>query len=749
MLDKKEALELAMRKRLQSLRESHPERKNLSRSSSGNSVRRDITNKTRNERRALHNKAVVDDLCEVVTDLFIAEYKLVDPDSYGLPGSATPLTPNLLDRQRILTTVRKFVSSLPLRYALGVDTPSVVLLHMRLMAAVRSDNSKAVLHIHNLEDDSVWGKKESLRLVTLSCHDCTGLLEYISRLLATGGSRVLDADVMLSTDGIVLDRFVVEMVGRLRLDRLVGMIEAFLRGVLDSSVSSSTCDSQKPRSSSVGSKSHGGSSITGIGSSGPLYYRAENSEKSLQYEREMETAVPLSEVLLASSNHEVPPGIAFPQMRKLHSMPNAARQGDVPKVRLQMRRQSGEPFHPPIEENESGNQGGKEPLSMREQRPLVDRRGYHDLDRVGEEHHVTQGVLDYMEVPSANSVGGVDSDRRRYVPLIPFDELMLIETLGTGRVSTIYRAAWKNGEQDGRASSVGNVHMVALKVAMIKTSGDTSNVDELRREADIAARLEHPSICRLVGVAADPECFCLAYEYCEGGSLLSLLSDSSRYYEYLPIALDIANGMAYLHSRQIVHRDLKPGNILLTRDQRAIISDFGMSVKHYGQELTAETGTYRYMAPEVIRHESYSSNADVYSFGLCLWQLITREVPFATMTPIQAAYAVAEGRRPDIPPSTPRRLREIMRACWDQDSYKRPSFTYIAMALADYAKQAFSPANVGTQTLQIANEMLATVEGNSTVNVDFTTPMFLIQRAAPSSNSYFEDSNDNVGLEIE
>ena len=119
------------------------------------------------------------------------------------------------------------------------------------------------------------------------------------------------------------------------------------------------------------------------------------------------------------------------------------------------------------------------------------------------------------------------------------------------------------------------------------------------------------------------------------------------------------------------------------------------------------------------------------------------------MTPIQAAYAVAEGRRPEILPSTPRRLREIMRACWDQDSYKRPSFTYIAMALADYAKQAFSPANVGTQTLQIANEMLATVEGNSTVNVDFTAPMSMIQRGAPPSNSYFEDSNSNVGLEIE
>lgn len=122
------------------------------------------------------------------------------------------------------------------------------------------------------------------------------------------------------------------------------------------------------------------------------------------------------------------------------------------------------------------------------------------------------------------------------------------------------------------------------------------------------------------------------------------------------------------------------------------------------------------------------------------------------MTPIQAAYAVAEGRRPPIPPSTPRRLQEIIMSCWDQDSHKRPSFTYIALALADYAKMAFSPANVGAQTLQIANEMLSNVEGNSTVNVDFSTPVAaeaFSSYAYPISSNDSIHSNSDVGLEIE
>jgi len=157
------------------------------------------------------------------------------------------------------------------------------------------------------------------------------------------------------------------------------------------------------------------------------------------------------------------------------------------------------------------------------------------------------------------------------------------------------------------------------------------------------------------------------------------------------------------------------------------------------------------MAPEVIRHETYSSNADVYSFGICLWQLITREVPFAAMTPIQAAFRVAQGERPPIPQSTPRRLRDIVVACWDPDSYKRPSFTWIAMALADYARDAFSPANVGTQTLMMANEMLANVEGNSTVNVDLSVDLSVpLEMGARIHNrdEELEENDGNIGLEI-
>jgi hypothetical protein len=241
LLSRKQEIEAATRNRLHELRKAeanvqwHRESLNLatsdsndlSTSTSTRSQQYECANELRNRRRAEHAKAVVDDLCDVVADLYIAESKLLDPRNYGVPSNANGTDSGMtcsneskiFDRSHVLTTIHAFVSSLPLRYALSADTPSEVLLHMRLMAAARSDTTKAALHIHNLDDDdNNWtgsilpahtinfteGADTSLRLVTISCHDCTGLLEYISRLLASSGSRVLDADVMLSKDGIVL-----------------------------------------------------------------------------------------------------------------------------------------------------------------------------------------------------------------------------------------------------------------------------------------------------------------------------------------------------------------------------------------------------------------------------------------------------------------------------------------------------------------------------------------------------------------
>ena len=107
----------------------------------------------------------------------------------------------------------------------------------------------------------------------------------------------------------------------------------------------------------------------------------------------------------------------------------------------------------------------------------------------------------------------------------------------------------------------------------------------------------------------------------------------------------------------VMHRDLKPSNVFIScpgPGGRAVVADFGLArwMPHSGQAMTGETGTYLYMAPEVIRHEPYTGLADVYSFGVMLNELVSCQVPYLAMhiTPLQVAFAVADGGlRPTVP----------------------------------------------------------------------------------------------------
>lgn len=109
----------------------------------------------------------------------------------------------------------------------------------------------------------------------------------------------------------------------------------------------------------------------------------------------------------------------------------------------------------------------------------------------------------------------------------------------------------------------------------------------------------------------------------------------------ISIALDVARGMAYVHSQGVIHRDLKPENILFDQNWCPKIADFGVACDEACCDPLEEyAGTYRWMAPEMIKHKSYGRKVDVYSFGLLLWEMVTGALPYEHMTPVQAAFAV-------------------------------------------------------------------------------------------------------------
>lgn len=253
-------------------------------------------------------------------------------------------------------------------------------------------------------------------------------------------------------------------------------------------------------------------------------------------------------------------------------------------------------------------------------------------------------------------------------------EIEFCQRIGRGVAGTTYLAKW-SGQQ------------VAVKVAAITDLGLEGWVTEVHS----LKRLHHPNVIRLLGSIYNPspQTYGLVLEYCNSGDLSESLQYQTPPNFFWKIAKDVANGMSYLHRKSIMHRDIKPANILLDGDVAGgnfcgKVTDFGVAVMHSGQseEHTAETGTYRWMAPEVIRHESYSFMADVYSYALVVWQLVTHETPFENISQIEAAGKVAiDNARPPFPPGIPNLVMVLIETCWSNCPDDRLSFAQIAVEL--------------------------------------------------------------------
>lgn len=259
-------------------------------------------------------------------------------------------------------------------------------------------------------------------------------------------------------------------------------------------------------------------------------------------------------------------------------------------------------------------------------------------------------------------------------------EVEFRKRIGRGVGGTTYLAEW-SGQN------------VAVKVAAITDLG----LEGWQSEVNSLQRLHHPNVIRLLGSIYNPspQTYGLVLEYCESGDLSTALNNPTPSNFFWRVAEDVAKGMNYLHRKNILHRDIKPANVLLSGNVpggnfTAKLSDFGVAIMHYGavgEEHTAETGTYRWMPPEIIRHEVYSYAADVYSYALVVWQLVTHELPFKNYSQIEAAGKVAvERARPPFPHGTPELIIALIETCWRENPDERLSFAQILIELKEIFK---------------------------------------------------------------
>ncbi|KAL3515998.1 hypothetical protein ACH5RR_022900 [Cinchona calisaya] len=213
------------------------------------------------------------------------------------------------------------------------------------------------------------------------------------------------------------------------------------------------------------------------------------------------------------------------------------------------------------------------------------------------------------------------------------------------------------------------------------------------QEISILSRLDHPNVLKFVAACKQPPVLGIVTEYLSGGCLRSYLNKIEDEHEFVPLpklitmALDIARGMAYVHSKGIVHRDLKPDNILVKEDLHLKIADFGSACEESHCHLLDDiAGTYRWMSPEMIKgKKSYNRKIDVYGFGLILFELIAGTIPFKGLAPEQVAFSVLnKNLRPDIPKRCPPAMRDLIVQCWSVKPEKRPEFWQIVDVLEQF-----------------------------------------------------------------
>lgn len=221
------------------------------------------------------------------------------------------------------------------------------------------------------------------------------------------------------------------------------------------------------------------------------------------------------------------------------------------------------------------------------------------------------------------------------------------------------------------------------------------------REVEALLSCRSPDVCPLVAVVVDgaappgvqgPACW-LLHDFVEGGTLASWLGGNAAapgaagFRASLPARVGalagVARALSYMHalSPALVHRDVKPSNVLMRADGRALLSDLGLARRvPTDGVMTGETGTYFYMAPEVLRCDPYGPPADVYSFGVLLCEAATLAKPYSDkfLTPAQAAAGVVNGTlRPTIAPSCPPVLASLAKRCWHPEPAQRPTMASV------------------------------------------------------------------------
>ncbi len=270
-----------------------------------------------------------------------------------------------------------------------------------------------------------------------------------------------------------------------------------------------------------------------------------------------------------------------------------------------------------------------------------------------------------------------------------------------------------------RAHHLSLDRFVAIKILHPFLADDPEFKDRFEKEARNIARLKHPGVVQVYDFEndADNESYYMVMELVEGPTLKELLAtleergESMTLAEILRIIREAAGALAYAHSQKMIHRDVKPANLMLDRDDRVVLTDFGIAKIVTGAQFTSSggmVGTPAYMAPEQGLGDAGDERSDLYSLGVIFYQLVTGSLPYEAETPLAIILKHLNEPVPsarDLNPELPESIDTVIQRLMAKDPAERYQTANDLIADIERVERGEPPAELGITNVRRTKEI--------------------------------------------
>ncbi|KAK3610517.1 hypothetical protein CHS0354_008946 [Potamilus streckersoni] len=296
--------------------------------------------------------------------------------------------------------------------------------------------------------------------------------------------------------------------------------------------------------------------------------------------------------------------------------------------------------------------------------------------------------------------------------LIPRRRLDIGDLLGKGNFGVTYKATYSRNDEEN-----------PIDVAVTMMQGNQTDADSVSKFLQTCVRyrdLQHPGVLPLLGACVSPsDDPTIIAPYAQNGDLKTYVRDSNKnliVLELLEMGVQVAEGMAYLEGLYIVHRNLSARNCLVTLEKKVVVSGYGLTAELYSSEQYHTDGVkpstlIKWLAPESIDNLEFTSRSDSWSYGVLLWELLTRGVtPYPDVDNGDLRNYLEGGKRLKKPRECPENIYQLMLQCWVMNPCDRPTFRQIADEIQSFISTENDSSGDASEPLKTNIEVLESAE---------------------------------------